>query len=203
MKNEALALRYSVMDPDAARIITAELAPNERLIWAGRPRRGLILHREDALYLPLGLYFVLVSVTAFLDTTITSHPPPDGGSGQPPLFTIAIFVVFLLYMAFGNLLFDARLRSTSFYGLTNERIIIVTRLLRRTLVSLPLKGLSDLTLMQGSSPDGKILFGPQPAGSGTQPGSIPKRRARSSLQEISNAKAIFNEILIAQKTAAP
>jgi hypothetical protein len=70
------------------------------------------------------------------------------------------FVLVGLYLIVGRFFADAKLRSKTHYGLTNQRIIIVSGLFSRTTKSLQLRTLSDVSLDESNGSFGTITFGP-------------------------------------------
>ena len=76
-----------------------------------------------------------------------------------PLFGLP-FVLIGLYLIFGRFLVDARRRSRTFYGVTGERIVIVSGLFSQGVKSLNLRTLSDLSMNQKKDGTGTITFGP-------------------------------------------
>ena len=102
---------------DGEDLIKAELGQGENLLWAGRPRFGIVLRPWDALLIPFsfmwGGFAISWEVAAI--------------SSGAPLFFILFgvpFVVFGLYLIVGRFVVDARRREKSYYGLSTERIII-------------------------------------------------------------------------------
>lgn len=76
-----------------------------------------------------------------------------------PLFGVP-FLVIGLYLVFGRFIVDARIRERTFYGLTSERIVIVSGLFSRRTKSLNLRTLSDISLTERPDGSGTITFGP-------------------------------------------
>jgi len=70
------------------------------------------------------------------------------------------FVCVGLFMVFGRFYSDAHTRSRTLYGVTNERIIIVSGLFSQQIKSLQLRTLTDVSLTQRRDGAGTINFGP-------------------------------------------
>ena len=70
------------------------------------------------------------------------------------------FVLVGLYLIAGRFFYDARRRSRTFYGLTDERAIIVSGGTSRKITSLNLGTLSDVSLTEKPDGTGTITFGP-------------------------------------------
>lgn len=129
-----------------------ELEPNERLLWSGAPRGGLVFRRADLLLVPLSLLW-----TAFVLFWIT-----DMVAAQAPPFFLAFATLFLalaLYQVAGRFFVDSWLRAVTHYGITDARVIIVATVLSRRVQSLPLAGLTDVTLIEDRGGFGAIRFG--------------------------------------------
>ncbi len=58
------------------------------------------------------------------------------------------------------------LRSRTYYGLTNERVIIISGLSSRTVKSLQVQTLTDVSLSEEASGTGTVMFGPNMSYSG-------------------------------------
>jgi Bacterial PH domain len=113
------------------------------------------------------------------------------------------FVLAGLYMVFGRFIVDARTRARTFYGVTNERIIILGGLFSRQTKSMQLATLSDISLTERAAGSGTISFGPQhprarslPAG---WPGAGPY--AAPAFEMIDRAKEVYDLIWQTQKAA--
>ena len=125
------------------------LGAGERLLWSGRPKLGLTLRGADAFLIPFALFWC----------TITIVMPLTAGNGASILFTIP-FALFGLYMLVGRFWLDARQRAHTFYGVTDQRVIIMTGILTPSVKSLYLGKLPDLTVNEKPDGSGTITFGP-------------------------------------------
>ena len=138
---------------NAEAVIGSELEPDERLIWHGQPRQGLLLRGPDWVLVLFGLLWWTFLVFYFAAMVI------DGDQ----LFVGTLFgIPFLavgLYLMPGRFLIDARLRSRTYYGLTDRRAIIVSGLFSTTVKSLLRKTLSDVSVEQRRDGSGTIFFG--------------------------------------------
>lgn len=60
----------------------------------------------------------------------------------------------------GRYFLDARQRANTFYGVTNERVIMVSGIFNQKIKTLPLKTLYDISLNERADGTGTITFGP-------------------------------------------
>ena len=83
-------------------------------------------------------------------------------SGGPLFFDLwgVPFVLVGLYMIVGRFFYEAMLRSRTYYGVTNERVIIISGLSSRTVKSLQVQTLTDVSLSEEASGTGTVTFGP-------------------------------------------
>jgi hypothetical protein len=161
------------------------------------------LRASDAFVIPFSLlwcgFAIFWEVMAL--TATTKAPGPIAIIF--PLFGVP-FVLIGLYMVFGRLIVDARMRERTFYGITSERIIIVSGLFGRRTKSLNLRTLSDISLTERPDGIGTITFGPmQPFGQWFASGSWPGagQYAPPAFDMIDHAKEIYDVIRQTQKTA--
>lgn len=131
------------------------LAPGERLIWSGRPRRG-VRRWPNLLYTCLGVPFLVGSYLMIRAGT-------GGLSGEGIVFELAtlagglVFGAFGLYLAFGVWIVDATRYRRIRYALTERAAYISngTGIDRIPLAGHPV----DSTIAEDGS--GTILFGPR------------------------------------------
>src|SRR5262245_4937822 len=82
-------------------ILQSQLAPDERLLWVGQPRSGIVLRATDIFVIPFSLMWggtaIFIQATALTsDTPILSK-----------LFVLP-FVVVGLYLLFGRFILEAK-----------------------------------------------------------------------------------------------
>jgi hypothetical protein len=132
--------------------IRTQLSSNERLLWSGQPRQGLVLRGSDTFAIPFSLMWGGFAI--FWESSVLN-------SNAPGFFILwgIPFVIVGLYLIIGRFFVDARQRARTFYAVTDERIIIVTGVLNRNVKSLNLRTLSDISLTEGKSDEGSISFG--------------------------------------------
>lgn len=182
---------------DAQSVIRRELGPQERLLWAGQPRQGLVLRPVDIFMIPFSL---LWAGFAFFWEFMAVR------GGAPWFFALwgIPFMVVGCYVVFGRFIVDMRQRAKTVYGFTNERILIISGVLTRNVKSLNLQTLSDVSLSERPDGSGTITFGqgaPYSAwfqGMGWWPGVPPSAPA---FDQIPRAKEIYEAIRGAQRTA--
>ena len=143
------------MDDWSDDVIRGELGPSEKLLWSGRPRQGLLLRWTDALAIPFSLMWSGFAI--FWEVMVVA-------TGAPIFFVFwgIPFVLVGLYLIAGRFWIDARQRASTHYGVTSERVVIVSGMRSRTVKSLSLDNLSDVSLTERADGSGTITFGPLP-----------------------------------------
>ncbi|WP_433567053.1 hypothetical protein ACQP1O_18840 [Nocardia sp. CA-151230] len=127
------------------------LGPGENMLWTGRPRRGLALHAWDAFMFPFGLVFCGLAVFFVIS---------DVAEGASPLSLLweGVFVIAGLYLLLGRFIVDAQRRARTFYGVSNRRIIIISRLFGYKVQTFNPRTLEHLSITERSGGDGTISF---------------------------------------------
>jgi hypothetical protein len=115
------------MDTKAAEIIKQYLQPTEVLIWAGQPKKGIVFEPIDILktiYILAFLVFTYFAIKFLSEVSI--------------LLSVPIGIIFFsagFILGIGRFFIDAELRKKTFYGLTDKRIIIVSRIFPKKMQS--------------------------------------------------------------------
>lgn len=182
-------------DPEG--IISAELGSHERLLWTGRPRTGIVLRPADAFLIPFSLMWGGFAIFWEVSVIVMGAPFFFALWGIP-------FVLVGLYLIVGRFLVDARQRAKTYYGVTDERIIIISGLYQRSIKSLPIDTLADLSLTEKADGSGTITLGPTHPMHGHYVGTPwpgANQFSPPSLEMIDDAKQVYDTIRDAQQEA--
>ena len=99
---------------------------------------------------------------------------------------------------FGWFIFDAMQRSKTYYGVMNERVIIISQLFGKKIKSLDLRTLSEISLDEKPDGSGTITFGSrrryQPLGHM----ELEEQRI-PAFEMIQNAKSVYETVRSAQR----
>jgi Bacterial PH domain len=149
------------MFQSAETILNPQLNSGERLLWSGQPRGGIRLRGQDAMLIPFSLLWGGFAIFWECMALIATKKAPGPIGVVFPLFGLP-FVGVGLYLIFGRFFVDAKVRARTFYGVTNERIIIINGFFSQQTKSLQLRTLTDVSLTQRPDGSGTISFGPAP-----------------------------------------
>ena len=182
---------------DAESQIKSELGSNEQLLWHGRPQLGLRLRAADVFLVPFSLLWGGFAI--FWEASVLI-------AGAPFFFMLwgIPFVLVGLYLIVGRFFVDARQRSKTYYGVTDERAIIISGLFHRSVKSLNIAALNDVALTEKHDGSGTITLGAALpwqtwfGGSGW-PGS--RQYAIPSFEMIDNARQVYEIIRESQRDA--
>jgi hypothetical protein len=176
--------------------LRTHLGANERLLWSGQPRQGIIFRPSDIYMIPFSLLWG--GFAFFWEYNVIRM-------GAPWFFMLwgVPFVLVGAYMIIGRFFYDAQVRKRTHYALTNERVIILSGMFQRQQHSVNLKTISDLTLTETNG-NGTIGFG---AGTGLAAVfggfvGLPGSRAHMgpAFHDLPNAKAVYDQIRNAQRS---
>ncbi len=175
--------------------IQNEISSHENLLWSGRPRQGLVFRTSDIFLVPFSLVWAGFAFTWELAVLA-------GGIGCFGIWGIP-FVLVGIYITVGRFFVDSYVRRNTYYGLTNERVIIISGLLRCETKSLNLRTASDITMSQRGDGKGTITFGAVPAYARMYqgmhwPGAMHQMPAQFEL--IPDVQYVYEKILEVQNT---
>lgn len=137
--------------------IENELKPNlssdEKLIWTGKPKTGIVFRSSDSFLIPFSLLWC--GFVIYWETSVFA-------TDAPFLFKLwgIPFILLGLYITVGRFFFDAKKRSNTIYGITPDRIIVKTGIFSREVKSLNIRTLSNITINQKADNSGTITLGP-------------------------------------------
>lgn len=132
-------------------IIKEQLSADETLLWSGRPKQGLVFRPSDIFMIPFTLLWGGFAVIWEVGVISAGAPWWFALFGVP-------FVVIGIYIMFGRFWVDARQRHAMYYGVTPERVIIVSGLFARQVKSISLKSLANFSLIERRNGAGIITF---------------------------------------------
>ena len=100
-------------------------------------------------------------------------------------------------MILGRFIHDSKKRAKTFYGLTDQRAIIISGLFSKSVKSLNLRSLSDVSLSEKSDKSGTITFGQENQmmsffGGNNFPGMVGSNVPKFEL--IDNAKEVYDQL---------
>lgn len=179
--------------------VSRELAGGERLVWTGQPAPGMRLRSSDLFLIPFSILWGGFAI--FWESMAFT-------SGAPLIFRLwgVPFVLVGLYLMVGRFFHEAWLRARTYYALTSERVLIVKGGFGRTVTSLRLETITDLSLQESSSGMGTISFGGGTtrggrfgAGAGW-PGA--ERHLGHRFDLVLNARSVYESIRATQRLAS-
>jgi Bacterial PH domain len=186
------------MDQYGSSPLERELSSGEKMLWSGQPQRGIRLRKQDAFMIPFSL--VWGGFAIFWEATVIR----SNGPAVMKIWGIP-FVIAGLYLIFGRFFADAKIREKTFYGVTNERVLIVSGLFSRNLRSLNLKALPEICFNERADGTGTIVFGSASVYPGAQftgsgwPGT--GRFAPPSFDMIAQAREVYEIVRRTQSDA--
>lgn len=141
------------MDFEATRYIQPEMQTTERLMWSGRPPQGLRVRKQDIPAVIFGLAwagFALFWTWSIWQEAAELLPAVMGG----------MMVLIGVYQFLGQFFVDSYVRARTYYGVSDQRMVILKSGPPRSLQSLDLAELPDVTLDTEGMDGGVIRFSP-------------------------------------------
>lgn len=125
------------------------LHPGESLLWSGKPGKGHLFRKEDAIMIPFSILWCGFAV--FWEISVIR-------AGAPLIFKLwgIPFVLVGLYLTVGRFLIKRIKDRKSRYALTSQRIIVANGAAKTTL---DLTSLPRITVNQHADGSGDIRFG--------------------------------------------
>lgn len=172
------------------------MGADEQLLWSDQPGQGVRFRAADLFMVPFSLMWG--GFALFWEWTVLRTDAPWFFKlwGIP-------FVLVGIYLIVGRFFWDAYQRRRTYYGLSNQRVMIVTKGPGSKVKSLALSTLGDVTLSSSASGRGSIQFGSSPwgaqawfAGSGW-----PGMQAPPSFEMVTDAGRVYEMIRQAQNAA--
>lgn len=126
------------------------LQPGEQLLWHGAPGTGIRFRHSELRSLPINLFILGFGI--FWTVSAASSAGVKG-----ILFGIPL-LAFGVYLSIGRFLIEIRHRKETYYGITNQRIILMEP---KTIQTLLYDQIPSLELEPEKNGEGTIYFSPQ------------------------------------------
>lgn len=182
-----------MIDFDIENNLRQNLDSNERLIWTGKPKHGILFRTSDIFLVPFSLLWGGFAI--FWETSVIA-------TNTPFFFKLwgIPFVFAGLYLIFGRFFIDAKRRANTIYGITEDRIIIKSGIFTQQIQSLNIRTLSDITFSQRSDNTGTITLGPSDSRYSMMQGmNWPGIKQAPKFELIDNVKDVYDQIIRLQR----
>jgi len=182
-----------MVDFEIEQELQPDLDKDEKLIWAGRPKAGILFRSSDIFMIPFSILWC--SFAFFWEGGVMNiHAPFFFKLWGIP------FVCIGLYMVFGRFIADAKKRKNTIYGITNSRIIIKSGIFSQELKSLNIRTISDISISKKSDGTGTILLGPTDLRYAMMGGmDWPGVKQPPKLDSIDDAKEVYDLLVKLQR----
>ena len=185
-------IRINRMREDIQSELRQHLDNNEKLLWTGQPKKGIVFRTADVLLIP---FSVLWCGFAIFWMYMASQ-----SSGVFALFGVPFVIIGLIFV-FGRFIIDSKQRENTYYGLTEDRIIIKSGVFSKSVKSLNIRTLSDIEYNEKNDGSGTVSIGPKNPmmiwGNGMN--WWPGMKATPQLDLITNVRKVYNQIIELQR----
>jgi hypothetical protein len=175
--------------------MSKHLLPDERLLWSGQPKQGLIFRKTDWGVIPFSVMWC-AAVFVFESRAIRNCCP----------FVVGLlFAAVGAHMLVGRYVLDLWQRKTVWYALTNRRALIITGPPAAGAIQYVLKDVPEVELTERRAGWGSIYFrmpeGRQPAPSTWHLGGMPEIEVHRQFEFIPHARDVYQLIQSIQRGA--
>ncbi|MET0392182.1 MAG: hypothetical protein ABW019_03535 [Chitinophagaceae bacterium] len=180
------------MDFELENELRPALDRDERFVWTGQPKKGIVFRSSDLFVVPFSLFWCgFVTFWEYMALTM--------GGGFFALFGIP-FILVGLYLLIGRFFFDALRRKKTIYGITGERVIIRSGIFSRQISSFAIRTLPQLVLKEKADGSGTITFGQNDARYERRMATLQRDlQTSSSLEMIDNVRNVYNILVGTQR----
>ena len=175
--------------------LQSDLQPGEVLEWSGKPSPRRLFTVSDFYVIPFSLLWGGSAI--FWEISVVA-------SGAPLFFELCgvPFVLIGLYLIFGRFLYTAWERRHTWYGVTSQRIIILTTTFGHRVESFYFGNMLEIETRISGNGYGTFLFGEEPTYRGYVLGfDWGRRRLAPGFYSIPDARYVF-ELISRHRTRA-
>jgi hypothetical protein len=128
------------------------LKPEEKMLWSGQPKPGILFRDADMLLIPMSI--ILIGFAIILDFALLHY--------KASLF-LQLFGILLagagLYMGLIRYFLDAAKRARTFYCITDKRVIVSVGRKKPVVSTIPLKNIDRMEITIEKDGSGFLIFG--------------------------------------------
>ena len=182
------------MDFELQNELRDSIGHGERLLWAGKPKTGVLFRPSDTFLIPFSIIWFGFAVFWESMAILT-------GSLLFILFGIP-FILIGFYICIGRFFADNLRRKNTIYGVTTDRVIIKSGIFNKQLRSINIKGITDVALTEKPDGSGTIMFGASPTqamAAFNTLGAWQGSKLVNGIELVPDAKKVYNIIVDAQK----
>lgn len=135
---------------NAYNTITNYINKGDKILWTGKPEEGFSFSSEDIFLIPFSLFFLGFSIFWMW------------GASQGSTFFALFGIPFLLvglYMAIGRFFFDSMRKKNTFYGITENQILIVSGVRNKKVDILNISDIKAFYFTENKNKVGTITLG--------------------------------------------
>ncbi|MBJ7543182.1 hypothetical protein [Rhodomicrobium udaipurense] len=141
--------------------LKAKLLPEEKVMWSGRPRQGLMFYRADAFIIPFSIVWTMGAWSG-ISNGLNKH------AALLPTLMALLFLAVGFWLLIGRFVYDIWRRSRLTYAVTDRRVLILRG--ENSCTSLDIANLPAPRLdTYGSNGSGSIIFGVPQTGWAREP----------------------------------
>lgn len=179
-----------LLDNEIKEELQHELGNDEKLLWTGKPKTGILFRSVDFFLIPFSVIWGGGVFVGFIAALVSKGTPWFLGFFLIPFLAVACYIIF------GRFLVDKKRREKTVYGITNNRIIIKSGIFSKSIKSMTIKTITDITFDEKKDKTGDIAFGPiyfknqMALGFGGFGG-----KQLSQFERIADARSVYNLII--------
>lgn len=169
-----------------------QLDINETLLWTGQPKKGIVFRTADIFLIPFSILWCGFAIFWVIGAS--------KAGGMFGLFGVPFVIIGLIFV-FGRFIIESKQRENTYYGLTEDRIIIKSGIFSKNVKSLNIRSLSDIEYNEKNDGSGTISIGPKNPmmiwGNGMS--WWPGMKTNPQLELIQDVRKVYNQIIEIQK----
>ena len=145
-------IRRQQQPQETASLFDRYLKEQEEILWMGQPKKGIQIRDADMLLIPMSI--ILLGFSLILDYMLTQYQSS---------FAFKILGIMLasasVYIGIIRFFVDSARRASTFYCITNRRVIVMKGKKKQRISTLPLRNIEQMDITVEKDGSGFITFG--------------------------------------------